>query len=119
MDELLKYETIQRYEDDINLLFNKYNKGISFSTIYTIYHIVPDYDKCVEYIDNWLEIHKFYCCVSERDMVAALRLARSSMVDAKIKEIIKNTETIFESTKQEVIPNSKRWKMQNKNKFHK
>lgn len=104
------------YEDNIKRLYEKYNKGISLDTIQTIYNIIRDYDKCIEYIDTWLEIHKLYTSISEMDMVNALNLTKASGINYLEKYYNK---VLFDLEYKEPVPNSKRWKIENKNKFHK
>ena len=104
------------YEDNIERLYEKYNKGISLGTIQTIYNIIRDYDKCIKYIDTWLEIHKLYTSISEMDMVNALNLTKVSGVNY-LEEYY--NQVLFDLEYKEPLPNSKRWKIENKNKFHK
>lgn len=104
------------YTNDVERLYEKYNKTISITTIQSIYNILRYYNECVEYIDNWLDIHKFYTSISEIDMIGALKLAKASSPNYLAESL---SEVLFDLEYKKPVPNSKRWKIENKNKFHK
>ena len=104
------------YGDDVERLYEKYNKSISLSMIQTIYNIIRDYDKCIDYIDKYLEIHKLYTSISEMDMINALNLTKVKNINYLAEYF---NEVLLDLNYKEYVPNSKKWRIENKNKFHK